>query len=189
MVQTSWLSLKTFKHEICIWPKWLNIRPDSKWSECCWFWLPVGFDLVLTVQDWGSHLCPCIAAQYQGSSACLFADPADTCLFFSSVQSKRWAPEESKLHINVSDNTEVQLEILQTGTATGPTNSSTFIIASLDNLLSGVSGYRYSKFPLQLSDSMCPLYLNDLVSRTFAWKGGWLLHAPGMVNLRNTQRH
>lgn len=95
-----------------------------------------------------------------------------TCLFFSSVQSKRWAPEESKLHINVSDNTEVQLEILQTGTATGPTNSSTFIRASLDNLFSGVSGYRYSKFPLQLSNSMCPLYLNDLVIRAFAWKVG-----------------
>lgn len=114
-------------------------------------------------------MCCCSVSGFISMS---FADPADTCLFFSSVQSKRWAPEESKLHINVSDNTEVQLEILQTGTATGPTNSSTFIRASLDNLLSGVSGYRYSKFPLQLSNSMCPLYLNDLVIRAFAWKVG-----------------
>lgn len=91
---------------------------------------------------------------------------------FSSVQSKHQALEERKLHINVGDNTEVQLEIVQMGTAAGPTNSSPSIMASLDNLLSGVSRYRYSKFPLRLSSSMCPLYLNDLLIRASARKVG-----------------
>lgn len=49
-----------------------------------------------------------------------------------------------------------------------------FFIALLDNLLSGVSGYRYSKFSLQVFNSMCPIYLNDPV--TLCLGGCWAPH-------------